>query len=640
MIPVGDIPITPFAVRLAFAESLNQSEVEAGASELQTVLADFLLRELADQDLPGGISLTGFNLTVSPSGNSTKSVAARRRRMRNLQDESVFQIYSYNVDGTADVDTPEGGSVDSSAVARSVDSSINNALGGADKQAELSSYVQEHPDSIVISNSVQTGVETQPLPPEDSANKRPTVVAIVFGFILVALAVLSLLFYAVTFWKGHKKRAAQRKRERQGVHAAHAKAAPVNGPALQRQPAQPQAVPGFLTSSVIMPVIEDSSEDGSSYHGVDSETDSGKGSDAFARELKLAASLDKRAWDDYQRKLKSLEHQGLVLGDEPEMSRTIDRATGASAGSALAGAGMYGARYDPDGDSDTDEGFEITDAGSTMIIGPVENESDDYRSAISGTTFPYGDEDERYGDEDERRIDPPGPRSSSIQPKRSTDDPAGFRVSQLGIATIEEEGFEHTKEDFAQSPIADVSVDSYDPAIQLMNSLTSNTSKVSAQAREAPSEAPRASQTQSLAVSFQSSQAVQMSQSSTEKKPLEIQNNKSVPSKVETLPSMDENDSEVQEPSKDSNSFQSLMTIDIVKEVQKLASFVKNYELKREKDKLKEQERGDGDKRPGSDPRSISISYDTAKAGGDTEDRPIASRTLTTTYDDDSLSQS
>ena len=143
------------------------------------------------------------------------------------------------------------------------------------------------------------------------------------------------------------------------------------------------------------PVKGDSSEDGSSYQGVDSETDSEKGSDAFARELKLAASLDKRAWEDYQRKLKSLERQGLVLGDEPEMSRSVGPAMGVSKGSALDGAGTYGASYDLDEESDTDEGFEITDAGSTMIIGPVETESDDYRSAISGTTFPYGDEDER-----------------------------------------------------------------------------------------------------------------------------------------------------------------------------------------------------------------------------------------------------
>lgn len=627
-IPVEDVPITPFAVSLAFTDPLSQSDVEASASELQTVLSDYLLRELAGQDLPGGIAFTDFNLTVSPSGNSTRSIASRRR-VRKLQDETVYQIYNYTVGGTADVSNPGGEGVQSGALTRSVDSSINSAFGGSEKQAELSSYVQDHPDSNVLSNAVQTGVVTQALPPENGGTKKPTIVAIVFGFILVFLAVLSLLFYAVTFWKGYKKRAAQRKRERQGVHAVSTKASQINGQT--PQPAQAQAVPGFLASSSIRPVKEDSSEEGSSYQGVDS--DSEKGSDAFARELKLAASLDKRAWEDYQRKLKSLEHQGLVLGNEPETSRSIGRAAGASSGRALDGAGMYGTSYDPDDESDTDEGFEITDAGSTLIIGPVETESDDYRSVISGNTFPYGDEDAR-------RIDPPGPRSSSIQPKRAVDDPTGFRVSQLAISTIEEEGIEHTKEDFAQSPVEDRSDDSYDPAFYLMNTLTRNTTLVSAQARDAPSEVPRASPTQSLTSSFQSSQAVQMSQTSLEKNSRGSLSAEPMSPEVVKRLSMEDEDSELQDPSKDSNSFQSLMTIDIVKEVQKLASFVKNYELKREKDKLKEGEHSAWSERSGRDPRSLRISYDAVNTNAVSADRDIGSRTLSTAYDDDSLSES
>ena len=624
-----DVTITPFAVSLAFANYLSQSEVEASASELQSVLADYLLRELAGQGLPGGIAFTDFNLSVSPSGNSTRSVASRRRRLRELQEETVYQIYNYTVAGTADVSTPGGEGMESGALTRSVDSSINDAFGGSEKQVELSNYVQDHPDSNVIREAIQTGVVTQALPPENGGTRRPTVVAIVFGFILVFLAVLSLLFYAVTFWKGQKKRAAQRKRERQGIHAVTSKPSAANGQA--QQPTQAQAVPGFLASSSIRPVKEDSSEDGSSYQGVDS--DSEKGSDAFARELKLAASLDKRAWEDYQRKLKSLEHQGLVLGNEPEMSRSIGRSAGTSTGRALDGAGMQGPAYDPDEESDTDQGFEITDAGSTLIIGPVENESDDFRSVISGSTFPYGDEDGR-------RIDPPGPRSSSIQPKRAVDDPAGFRVSQLSISTIEEEGFEHTTEDFAQSPVDDTSDESYDPAYQLMNTLTKNTTLVSSQARNAPSEIPRSSPTQSLSSSFQSSQAVQMSQNSLETSPLGYPSAEPLPPNVEKQPLMDDNDSEVQEPSKDSNSFQSLMTIDIVKEVQKLASFVKKYEQKREKDKLKDEERSSWSERNGRDPRSLSISYNAVNIDTVSADRHIASRTLSTAYDDDSLSES
>lgn len=625
---IGSVPVSPFEVLLAFENPLDGADVQDSASELQSVLADYLLQNTAGQDFPPGVEVTGFDLSVKPTGSSTRSVTSRRRYVRNLQAQSVLQVYSYNVNGTANVISQSGENVDEQSVTKSVESSVNDALA-PENDAALSAYIQSYPDSNIVSTSVAASADTQP--PVENSNSKPSIVAIVFGFLLVGLALLSLLFYALTCWKGYKKKAAQRKRERQGVHAVYPKFAATAQPSPQKHPVQPQAAPGFLASSTIMPVKVDSSDDGSSYEEVESESDSDKGSDAFARELKLAASLDKRAWEDYQRKLKAMEQQGLVLGKESEKSRNAGVVAGAAVGSAVVGAALYNSSKEQDDEDDDNEGFEVEDAGSTLIIGPTDSLGNDYRPAISGNTFPYGDEESR-------RIDPPGPRSSSIQPKpRRLDDPSGFRVSQIAmISPIAEEGFEYASESFSRSPLEDYSEDSYDPAVQMMESLTANTSSFSVQAKEGP----RPSPTQSAAASFQSSQAVQMSQSSSQNKLRGSPTNQSGINVVKPIPPTDDDNTEGNQPSKDSNSLQSLLTIDIVREVQKLASFVKKYEMKREKDKMKEAEREERAARSVGDSRSVSVSYDILSEGAASTGRVVMSTNVIGASDNASMSES
>lgn len=624
---IGSVPVTPFDVLLAFEDPLDGADVQSSASELQSVLADYLLQEIAGQDFLPGVEVTGFDLTVKPTGSSTRSVTSRGRYVRNLQAQNVLQVYSYNVNGTANLLSQSGENVDEQTLTNKVDSSVNDALA-PENDAALSAYIQSYPDSNIVSTSVAASADTQP--PVENSISKPNTIAIVFGFLLVSLALLSLLFYALTCWKGYKKKAAQRKRERQGVHAVYPKFAGSNGqPSPQKNQVQPQAVPGFLASSTIMPIKVDSSEDGSSYEEVQSESDSDKGSDTFARELKLAASLDKRAWEDYQRKLKAMEQQGLVLGKQSEKSRNVGVVAGATVGSAVVGAAMYNSSKDQDDEYDENEGFEVEDAGSTLIIGPTDSVGNDYVPAISGSTFPYGDEESR-------RIDPPGPRSSSIQPKpRRLDDPSGFRVSQLAmISPIAEEGFEYASESFSRSPLGDYSEDSYDPAVQMMESLAANNSSFSVQAKEGL----RPSPTQSVSAS--SSQAVQMSQSSSQNKLRGSPTNRSGIDEVKPMPPADDDNTEGHQPSKDSNSLQSLLTIDIVREVQKLASFVKKYEMKREKDKMKEAEREERAARSVGDSRSVSVSYDILSEGPASTGKGVLPRNVMGANDNDSISES
>lgn len=609
MVPVNDIPLTPFEVSLVFNDPLSEEDVAQAGGELEIVVTDYLLQELSDEDFGDGVELGTLDLNVASKSNS--SVALTQRRLLRSLQQDVVDVYTYRVGGTADFSSEEDTEVDATGLSSSLDASVNAIFDGPENTAQFTDYLRMHPDSTILQNSKAAVVDTQPLPVEEKT--RPSTVSIVFGFLLVGLALLSLLFYAYTWWKGYKKRAAQRKRERQGVHATSTTKPNSSSriPSQQQQQQQqspPPVAPGFLVSSTMSPTREESSDDDSSYQGVNSETDSDD-VDAFARELQLAASLDKRAWDDYQRKRDHLEEGGMVVGkisDEKSSGTRYAAAAGAGAAGALAGVAMYDAIRDEEEEDheNEDEGFEITDAGSTFIIGPtIPNEQDEHQPALSGQSFPYGDENAKR-----RNLDPPGPRSSSVAKKsplkkHNANDPSGVRGSQLAIVSpiseVHDEGIEMISSDLGRSPVyEDSETDSEnDPAVRLMDSLTANTGAVTAQARESP-KAARTSPSESMN-SIQSSQAVQMSQASNNFRASSLPSPSSPTSTSSNEGRLLEDeeqedgdtDTEDQPMSKGSESLRSLLTIDIVKEVQKLSQFVQKYERKRQKEKNKEAQR-------------------------------------------------
>lgn len=624
MVPVNDIPLTPFEVSLVFNDPLSEEDVAQAGGELEIVVKDYLLQELSDEDFGDGVELGTFDLNVASKSNSSMALT-QRRLLRSLQQD-VVDVYTYRVGGTADFSSEEDTDVDATMLSSSLDASVNAVFDGPENTAQFTDYLRMHPDSTILQNSKAAVVDTQPLPEEGKT--RPSTVSIVFGFLLVGLALLSLLFYAYTWWKGYKKRAAQRKRERQGVHATSTAKPSASSriPSPQQQQSPPPVAPGFLVSSTMSPTREESSDDDSSYQGVNSETDSDD-VDAFARELQLAASLDKRAWDDYQQKRDELEEGGMVVGktsDENSSGTRYVAAAGAGAAGALAGVAMYDAiRDEQEEDHENEnEGFEITDEGSTFIIGPTTpDEQDEHQSALSGQSFPYGDENAKR-----RNLDPPGPRSSSVAKKsplrrQKANDPSGVRGSQLAIVSpiseVQDEGIEMISSDLGRSPVyEDSETDSEnDPAVRLMDSLTANTSAVTAQARESP-RATRASPSESMN-SIQSSQAVQMSQASNNFRassppsPSSPSSTSSNEGRLEDEEQEDDDtDTEDQPISKGSESLRSLLTIDIVKEVQKLSQFVQKYERKRQKEKNKEalrEELADGSFRTDNSVPSIAL---------------------------------
>jgi hypothetical protein len=255
----------------------------------------------------------------------------------------------------------------------------------------------------------------------------------------------------------------------------------------------------------------------------------------------------------------------------------------------MGGAGAGLAAYDAvtAQDEEEEQGFEVEDTGSRLIIEAAED-GGDYKSAISGTTFPYGDEGSR-------KMDPPARRGSQIMASRSrVDDPAGVRGSQLQFQpSYMDEGANVTPAKFLQdsaesrrlSIVDNEGQSDYDQVAQLMGSLTA--SAAVAKARENPR---KLQPQESVEVSITSTDTIAASQDFASKsRSLPVSRPPTANVTKEALFGNGEDPEQIQ--SKDSGSLQSLLTIDVIKEVQKLSQFVRKYEQKREEEKKTESAR-------------------------------------------------
>ena len=574
---VAPVPLTPFGLSLTFPQPLGQAQAETVAQELQVAVADYLVQGLSNVNFGDGVTLQSVGLNVTAPNVTSASGLRRRRRLQQQQ-----QQLSYNVDGSAQFGNTGQTRVNPGNLAQNLDNSLQALLNDPNKQGSLTAFLQLHPNSQVLQSTSTAAASVPTSPPGE---RRPTVVAIVFGFLLVGLALASLLFYLHCWCKKLRKKRKERQREREGVVASTP----------PRSPARPPVVPGFLATSVTRSKdddgVEESSEDDSSYAGV-SEGSSDFENDAFARELKLAATLDRRAWEDYQQRkqvcvcvprkvwcqvcvlfwgshlllLQQLEKDGMVVGRSPNRKKN-----------------------DSFGDEDDDgEGIEVTEQGATLIIGPVDPpESPRPPPMLSSnrTTFPYGDEVQQDRSPRDKGSNPPG-RS----PQKGVDNGVEWGAEEIvSIApntSDKENGFQASPEK-APSP-------EKNPARGLLRLFSSNTDAVAARARKrhiepeeqpelkrrpesSPSTTPRSSP-----VTISSSLVVQESPPSSLNGPVP----RSSPATTIVMGnnSRDLADEEKESPKRS----EPFLAFEIVKEVRKLSQFVKGYEQRREKEKIEE----------------------------------------------------
>jgi hypothetical protein len=246
--------------------------------------------------------------------------------------------------------------------------------------------------------------------------EKPSLLSIIFGFVLVGLATAGLCAYAVIFYKKRQKRLKKRQRMKESVQykfptAAITSTAPImaNGGSAttprRQQQHQPTVVASTSAKTAVMSSqgdshdADDDESDTSSYNGAlgnDSEEAPG---DDFGRELKLAASLDEEAWDRFQRKKDS--SRGTASLGESLGVNSVDGDTYLAAATSPGTRTPSQSRSSSGGTGDRRKDPAQYYPALADALSPVEG------SVMSSTSrwprsFPYGDEEE---DQDEKKGD-------------------------------------------------------------------------------------------------------------------------------------------------------------------------------------------------------------------------------------------
>jgi len=142
-------------------------------------------------------------------------------------------------------------------------------------------------------------------PPRDSRGnllERPSLLSIIFGFVLTGIAAIGLVFYMYVFYRKRQKRLRkERQQKHQGIQYPRIPPPRVN----PTTPAPIIANPMPVTTPVSGPGREEQFDEGTNK--VETAPYGGGPADSFARELQMAASLDEQAWEDFQRRKRALD---------------------------------------------------------------------------------------------------------------------------------------------------------------------------------------------------------------------------------------------------------------------------------------------------------------------------------------------
>ena len=206
-----------------------------------------------------------------------------------------MQTLNFDVTGTAAFEVAEGSDVTEQNLTEKVNAATEETLEDPNNQEELVQDFQAS-DSEVLSQTV--GVSEQFQESNDMAlSSKPNTVSQIFGFVLVGFGVVGLVIYGYAFIKKRRKRALQRKRERDGQYEGYSAA--VSTP--QSTMSANRSLQSSSSKVIVLPPTsedESSASSSASYEGIASES-SGSQSD-FTRELQLATSLDRKAWIDME----------------------------------------------------------------------------------------------------------------------------------------------------------------------------------------------------------------------------------------------------------------------------------------------------------------------------------------------------
>ena len=397
------------------------------------ILIDILYDQFALAS-PPNLQIQGVDLTVS---EITSFFNNRSRRVLRMVQEST-ELISVDVDGNMVYTVQVDGS---SITPQDIQEQWSNALGDIVSQPRLNEAVLEaeiegivRVDQVQVQNAdvnrQEDGTNNNntsdgSVPWADSPNnvgnsspdlERPSTLSIIFGFVLTGIAALGLLGYCYIFYRKRKKRLRKKRQMKESISYPPAALSKINpngstsgssrmAPSTSaRQASQVAPVASSLAVSpmIISPADDTFSED-TSYKGVGSSIGSEDASDAFAKELQRAASLDQQAWDEFQRKKHVLDKSQAVRSSPPSNEKSATEKVSTQMNANPAPASLLGRHNNMSSD---EEGIDPVDAMEAAIKG----------NTTWAKSFPYGDENgDDDDDDDEWVMNPTTSRTSRYQ---------------------------------------------------------------------------------------------------------------------------------------------------------------------------------------------------------------------------------
>ncbi|KAG7364429.1 hypothetical protein IV203_037631 [Nitzschia inconspicua] len=302
--------------------------------------------------------------------------------------------------------------------------------------------------STNVANNPATGDGTIPWQgqsPNTTSSEltRPSTLSIIFGFFLTGIAALGLVGYCYIFYRKRKKRLRKKRQMKESISFPARNTSVGSAPPTTRQSSSlgpPPMLPVVASPIILTPIDETFSED-TSYKGLESSIGSEDASDAFAKELHKAASLDQQAWEEFQKRKEVLNRSQVTHDLEVEKpqnpSKESVKITGQKREIPPPLLGQHNISSDEEGMVDYPEGVEADLQGQPSFA----------------RSFPYGDETANDADDEwienpmtprsqryqipEKQWEPytsalpPSPDTISMEEKKDEISPSGFFAKEL-----------------------------------------------------------------------------------------------------------------------------------------------------------------------------------------------------------------
>jgi len=376
-------PITVVTVPIGFTANLQlPSDSSAnGVTELrldrveslwEAALLDYLRDTYGERS--GVLQVLGVDLALEPT--TTRRV--RRRRLQEGATTSTTTTVEAN--GGADFEIDTTLISDPQAFVAEVGGDLDQQLTDSDLLQQA--LADNTGDDAVIVSGVVTGATARDSAEEESSN-GPSTVEIVIGFTLLLLTLATLAFWGRVLWRKRQKRKRRRRLEemRRSQSIYHPgtvmRQSPMGGDKNNTdgdKVVQIQPTRSLESMSTYKGIASGSDEDEENIvqqkTPSEDEESASNVSDPFWAELQRAASLDRAAWEEFQRKKESLQlrkqQQQQANGDA---NNSIGRVSSLDSSVGVA-ASKNVAVYDAPGSQDMGMEVEPATRGS----------------------FPYGDE--------------------------------------------------------------------------------------------------------------------------------------------------------------------------------------------------------------------------------------------------------